>query len=422
MVSIWCLTYNHVNYIRDALEGFLMQETDFSYEVVVYDDASTDGTSDIVIEYSQKYPDIIHAIVAKENTYHNSKRAQIILDLKRKYLRGRYIAHCEGDDVWIDCYKLRLQIEYMEKHKGCSMYLHNALWLNCEDGTIKVGNHFQGNDEQDVTAEEIIMQYRFHPPMASMIYKREAIEKPVFFLEAPVGDYPALLYALTRGTIHYTNRIMSIYRWKSNGSYSETIKKDPYLLFHFNMGLLDFFIKYNLYTNYKYYVWCMNKIHLFISGIIDNVNYSIELKDFLYCCKNKGYTFSIECEGYLEEIERLRKQTFDMSYCSNDTRNFIRKFKYNIIMGAGKYGAIVSKQFSNNKIHFVGFTVSEKGDKDFYMGKPVWGLEEIPYEKKSTGIIIAINPLRWDTIQKALENAGIKNFYCPFAIQLDRIF
>ena len=58
LVSIWCTTYNHELYIRDALEGFLMQKTSFPYEIVIHDDASTDGTARIIREYERKYPDL----------------------------------------------------------------------------------------------------------------------------------------------------------------------------------------------------------------------------------------------------------------------------------------------------------------------------------------------------------------------------
>lgn len=71
MVSVWCRTYNHINYIKGALDGLVSQQTDFIYKVIVFDDASTDGTSDIVRAYAEKYPEIIYAIIAKENIYHH---------------------------------------------------------------------------------------------------------------------------------------------------------------------------------------------------------------------------------------------------------------------------------------------------------------------------------------------------------------
>jgi len=95
LVTIECITYNHAPYIRQALDSFLMQETNFRYEVVIHDDASTDGTQDIIREYQEAYPDIIFPILQKENQY--SKHVDLdkfIAPLRR----GRYVALCEGDD------------------------------------------------------------------------------------------------------------------------------------------------------------------------------------------------------------------------------------------------------------------------------------------------------------------------------------
>ena len=88
MVSVWCRTYNHVNYIKDALDGLVSQQTDFIYKVIVFDDASTDGTSDIVRAYAEKYPEIIYAIIAEENIYHHPNTKKIIADIWKKHLTG----------------------------------------------------------------------------------------------------------------------------------------------------------------------------------------------------------------------------------------------------------------------------------------------------------------------------------------------
>ena len=108
MVSICCITYNQEEYIRDALDGFLSQETDFSYEVLIHDDASTDGTADIIREYARQYPEIIKPILQTENQY-----AKGLTNVSGTYnfprAKGRYIAMCEGDDYWTDPHKLQRQ-------------------------------------------------------------------------------------------------------------------------------------------------------------------------------------------------------------------------------------------------------------------------------------------------------------------------
>ena len=108
-MSICCLTYNHAKYIRQCMDGFLMQETDFPVEILVHDDASTDGTDVILREYEVKYPDKIFPIYEKENKFSRGYRGRMDL-FNYTRARGRYIAYCEGDDYWTDPHKLQRQM------------------------------------------------------------------------------------------------------------------------------------------------------------------------------------------------------------------------------------------------------------------------------------------------------------------------
>ena len=124
MVSILCAVYNHEKYLHQCLEGFLKQKTNFNYEVIIHDDASTDSSVDIIQEYVSKYPDIIKPIYQKENQY--SKGIQIF-KIMYQTARGKYMAYCEGDDYWIDENKLQTQIELLENHPEYSASTHNEI-------------------------------------------------------------------------------------------------------------------------------------------------------------------------------------------------------------------------------------------------------------------------------------------------------
>ena len=124
LVSVYCLAYNHEKYIRETLEGFMRQKTDFSYEVIVHDDASTDGTANIIREYAEKYPEIIKPIIQTENQY--SKGLLIFHSFIYPHIRGKYLAVCEGDDYWCDEYKLQKQVDWMEAHPDYSLCAHNS--------------------------------------------------------------------------------------------------------------------------------------------------------------------------------------------------------------------------------------------------------------------------------------------------------
>ena len=117
VVSVYCMTYNHENYIRDCLDGFLMQKTTFPFEVIVHDDASTDRTQEIIREYAEKYPDIIRPIYQKENQ--RRLKVSAITTYVFPEVRGKYVAICEGDDYWTDEEKLQKQIEIMDAHPEC---------------------------------------------------------------------------------------------------------------------------------------------------------------------------------------------------------------------------------------------------------------------------------------------------------------
>ena len=123
LVSICCLTYNHENYIRECLDGFLKQNTTFTYEILIHDDASTDGTADIIHEYWEKYPNIIKPIFQTENQYSQGKNCS-----NNNYNRvsGKYVALCEGDDYWIDPNKLQKQVDFLEANPDFSACFHKV--------------------------------------------------------------------------------------------------------------------------------------------------------------------------------------------------------------------------------------------------------------------------------------------------------
>ncbi len=119
IVSVLVLTYNHKNYISKALEGILAQVTNFDVEILVGDDASTDGTSDVVRQYAQRNPQKIFPFIR----VHNQGATKNLRDLLER-ARGIYINGCEGDDYWTDPHKLQKQVDYMVQHPQCSGCVH----------------------------------------------------------------------------------------------------------------------------------------------------------------------------------------------------------------------------------------------------------------------------------------------------------
>lgn len=217
MVSVYCLTYNHEKYIRDALEGFVKQRTNFKYEVFVHDDASTDHTAEIIAEYAAKYPDIIKPIYQKENQY--SKGKGITKKFIYPKLTGKYFATCEGDDYWCDENKLQRQFDFLETHPDYSACVHNTLEKDCRTG--KEWPRYDTEADHDLTFEEVIKcgGATFHT--SSMFYRREFFEVPDELRSTHFSDYPRAVYFRLSGKIYRFKEIMSVYRYLSEGSWTE---------------------------------------------------------------------------------------------------------------------------------------------------------------------------------------------------------
>ncbi|TWI52690.1 glycosyl transferase family 2 [Pseudomonas duriflava] len=150
LVSIVCLTYNHAPYIAEAEEGFLMQETLFRFEILVNDDASDDGTQDVIRSYAERYPTLIKPIFRKENQYSQGVPYGIQLFA---LARGDYIAYCEGDDYWTDPLKLQIQVDFLEQNPDYVITYHDSYVFN-SSGIVEQ-HRFQGQDHRDLSALEL---------------------------------------------------------------------------------------------------------------------------------------------------------------------------------------------------------------------------------------------------------------------------
>lgn len=246
MVTIWCITYNHEPYIRQCLESFVMQNTNFRFEAIVHDDASTDGTTEIIKEYANKYPDIIKPIFEFENQY--SKRDGSIERIMIKHMRGKYVAMCEGDDYWIDPFKLQKQVDFLECNKEYSLCFHNA--VEFYEGIPKIPKVFcKIADSRDVTLEELIDSWIV--PTASMFLRRTVFDNyPEWTKQIYSGDLTLQLISYDKGKIYYMNQIMSFYRKIYNGN-SVSVKYAENMSYVLEQHALLLHL-YNEYTDYRY--------------------------------------------------------------------------------------------------------------------------------------------------------------------------
>ena len=136
LLSVLSLTYNQEKYIRQAIDSFLDQQTNFRVEIVIHDDASTDCTAAIIREYQRQYPGLIRPILREENRYRKDKGFGGIFKALNDSARGKYVAFCEGDDYWIDPHKLQKQVEFLEDNPDYGMVHTNNMCLDETTGEL----------------------------------------------------------------------------------------------------------------------------------------------------------------------------------------------------------------------------------------------------------------------------------------------
>lgn len=264
MVTIQCITYNHEPYIRQCLEGFVMQKTNFRFEAIVHDDASTDGTAAIVKEYAEKYPDIIKPIFETENQY--SKHDGSLERIMNEHTHGKYVALCEGDDYWIDPLKLQKQVDCMEAHTEYGMCYTKAIILR--EG--KEAGEF-GTD--DVSFEGLISYSNF--PTLTRLFRASLYANYIQEVKPEtrkwlMGDYPFAFFCVLKSKVMFINEVSAVYRVLENSA-SHSTDIDYLLKFYDSADDVRYFFVNN-------YIKSKSQIDKITTQIKQNeVNYKIGL-------------------------------------------------------------------------------------------------------------------------------------------------
>lgn len=222
-VSVCCITYNQAPYIREALDGMLAQETSFPVEVLVHDDCSTDGTTDILREYERRYPQTVRVVYEEHNRWNPRNMPSYIGEVLAPMARYRYLAHCEGDDYWCDPHKLQRQVGYLEANPGCALSTHQAQAINGNTGK-REGLYGYGDKPLDVDGAYLVSHWADADslPAASFVYRREyeiGYAREWKFSKY-VGDLTRALFCAEHGYVHYDPMVSSVYRHGAAGSFT----------------------------------------------------------------------------------------------------------------------------------------------------------------------------------------------------------
>lgn len=221
-VSISCTTYNQEGYIAQALESFLAQQTNFPIEILVHDDASTDGTAAVVREYERNHPHVVRPLYQTENQYSKGVK---ITPLNTTRARYKYVALCEGDDYWTDPSKLQRQVDLLEGRPCHSLCIHRAVRVKDSGTFIDYVRPFKGDRITDTS--EVISHVLNAFATNSMVFPTRLLATlPPYYFSSPVGDWPLILYLSTVGPISYIDEPMSAYRVFAKNSWTARLSQD----------------------------------------------------------------------------------------------------------------------------------------------------------------------------------------------------
>ncbi|WP_421337021.1 glycosyltransferase family 2 protein [Aeromonas veronii] len=345
LVSICCTTYNHGKYIRDTINAFLMQRCDFEYEILIHDDASTDDTQSIILEFQNRYPDVIFAILQKEN-----QLSQKIIPSHINYrrARGKYLAICEGDDRWTDPDKLAKQVKKLCANQEYHLCFHPAYEKNVLEPVkdyLICGRYL--NHTGFVSTEDVIAKSYGMIPTASMMVTSEAMAKVLSYVSCRsylcIGDiYIQIISAsMGKGAI-YIDEVMSIYHSYTESSWSLANSRNPEKYLNNTMSIMKSYFELDRMYNFEYHLAyrqaLLQQIYMLSSPLLENyevVNLYMEM----------FYSVLIR---YLSEVTELKKI---------------------YLYGAGSFSGFLIEKLSRNVLGVIDSDATKWGNK-FY-SKPV---------------------------------------------------
>ena len=235
LLSVCLITYNHEKFVRQALEGIFMQKVDFPIEVIIADDCSTDSTRNIILEYKEKYPEIIKLIFQEKNVGPAKNWMDLITAPKSKY-----IAYFEGDDYWTDPLKLQKQVDFLEANEDFAICFHNVEEVDLEGNVLEKRLVQSSEVEKTFTIEDLAKNNIIHT--VTVVFRNNVNALPEFLRYSPMGDYPLHMINATFGKIKYFPQKMASYRvgvglWSSqsmNNQILNTIVGLKLMITHFS--------------------------------------------------------------------------------------------------------------------------------------------------------------------------------------------
>ena len=280
LLSVAVITYQHENYIRQALDSILMQNVNFQYEIIVGEDCSPDNTRIILLEYQKKYPNRFKLILRDKNVGATKNLYDVLMNCQ-----GKYIALLEGDDFWTNSNKLQLQVDFLEKHNVYTGVSHDFEYVN------KIGEHTSmSNEKRSDSAEEFTMndfvKWEWPIQTATLVFRNFFLNNKdedfsiIYTAHNLMADRTLAMLILKKSNILIIRKVMSAYRYviEKNGT--------------------NYTSKFEMPAKRKYIVEI-------------TINYINMLEKYLTSCSN--YNFEYIKSQFVSEImiNTLKNHTFD---------------------------------------------------------------------------------------------------------------
>lgn len=286
LLVIECCTYNHEPYIRQCLEGFVMQKTNFPFVAIVHDDASTDNTASIVRGYAERYPDIIKPIFETENQYskHDGSIGRIVHGAEDA-TGAKYVAMCEGDDYWTDPLKLQMQVDFLETHPDYGLVHTGSKRYIQKEKVFREGFAADTDFNRLLNANTI--------NTLTVMYRRELFVD--YIIDIPyrsgwlMGDYPLWLYISHRSKIKFMPQITGVYRVLENSASHPADFRKNYAFGKSFYEIGELFAK--KYGNAELVHMVINNRINSLNNIAFGFNKGIGWVEFKLICKHRGFSF-----------------------------------------------------------------------------------------------------------------------------------
>lgn len=389
MVSICMLTFNHAKYLRKTFDGILNQKTGFGFEILVHDDASTDGTQEIIREYQKRYPRIVKPIFQEVNQWSRGVNPSIAYNYPRA--NAKYVAWCEGDDMWTDCEKLAIQIEELQKNPTIGLSFHQAVMLHYGQRGVKpilIGNY--SNHDRIVPFQEVVYRPQGLIPTASCIVRQDVKQKLYDFMKLRPymrsGDVFMQLFGSMGAGALYHARPMSIYRFQTPHSLTRGIRDQVEKQANHQAAVIRAYIELNKLT----------------AGTISEELRKLIFQRILWLFGRKSIpTFTISelnLNTLAREYIRIKKQISRKARELNSADSEI------VIFGCASGCALIIRRLDPEKVSCIIDRDGIRSGEELF-GKPVFSLGGIGMRAGQTLVVSTLSHNRSE-LEKAVVRQG----------------